>query len=80
MIQHTDRRTESRFNQRGIEFDDCTVRHGLIVQRQAGTIGAVEYLKTSGVGAAVITRVLSGQSLRDEDRQMLALDDEALAV
>jgi len=53
----------------------CTatiVRRGLRMQRDTGTVSALEYLKANAVGAAVIRRVLSGQALREDDA--LALD------
>ena len=37
------------------------IRESLAVQRQSGTVSAVEYLKSNGVGSATIRRVLSGQ-------------------
>lgn len=59
----------------------CTstiVRRGLLMQRDTGTVSALEYLKANAVESTVIQRVLSGQALREEDA--LALDlvaDEA---
>lgn len=43
------------------------VRTGIVLQAQAGTISAIEYLKSQGVAGAVIARVLSGGHLRAED-------------
>lgn len=54
------------------------VRRGLLMQRDTGTVSALEYLKAHAVETAVIQRVLSGQSLREEDAQALDLvADEA---
>lgn len=43
------------------------IRESLLVQRQTGTVSAIEYLKSNGVSGAVIQRVLSGHAMRSED-------------
>jgi hypothetical protein len=48
------------------------VRHGILLRACLGTIGAVEYLKTHGTCGAIITRVLAGERMRDEDATALA--------
>ena len=37
-----------------------TIRESLLVQRQTGTVSAVEYLRSNGVNSATIRCVLSG--------------------
>jgi hypothetical protein len=54
------------------EYDAQVVRRGLLVQRDMGTISAIEFLKAGGVEAAIIQRVLSGNAMRAEDREALA--------
>lgn len=44
------------------------VRQAIRLQACLGTLGAVEYLKGQGVPSQVISRVLSGGSVREEDR------------
>ena len=46
----------------------ASIRESLRVQRQSGTVSAIEYLKSAGVGGAVIQRVLSGAATRSDDR------------
>jgi hypothetical protein len=47
------------------------VRKALAVQSRSGTTNAVEYLKSCNVQAEVINRVLSGSSIRLEDKEFL---------
>lgn len=49
------------------------VQAGIVLQAQAGTISAVEYLKSHDVAGAVIARVLSGGHRRAEDRAAMEL-------
>jgi hypothetical protein len=54
------------------QYDADVVRRGLLVQRDMGTISAIEFLKANAVEAAIIQRVLSGNAVRAEDRDALA--------
>ena len=45
-----------------------------------GTIGAVEYLKAHDTDSRVITRVLTGEHVRDDDMLALALQQADLAA
>ena len=70
-IQHPERRSTSSPGQHGLCFDATTVRDGLLIQRQANTASAAEYLKAKGVCPSVIVRVLSSHTLRSEDTDQL---------
>ncbi len=67
-VQQLERRVERRCGRQGMDFSAGIIRCGLLVQRYSGTVSAVEYLKTKGVDAHVIARVLSGAPVRLEDR------------
>jgi hypothetical protein len=54
------------------------VTTGLLVQRQSGTVSAIEYLKNNDVRANVIQRVMSGAELRQADKR--ALDDVSIVA
>jgi hypothetical protein len=47
------------------------VRQGILLQTCMGTIGAVEYLKAHAIDSRVISRVLSGGGVREEDKLRL---------
>ena len=63
---------ERRVDAPGREYSADVVRRGLLVQRDMGTISAIEFLKANEVEAAIIQRVLSGNAMRAEDRDALA--------
>lgn len=44
------------------------VRQGIILQASVGTRGAVEYMKAHRIDASVISRVLSGGAIREQDQ------------
>ena len=44
------------------------VRQGILLQSCVGTLGAVEYMKANVICGAVISRVLSGGAIRQQDR------------
>jgi len=74
----TERRACARPNQLDAGCTAAIVRRGLLMQRDTGTVSALEYLKANAVASPVIQRVLSGQARREDDA--LALDlvaDEA---
>ena len=48
------------------------VRQGMAIQASLGTRSAVEFLKQHGVHGEVIHRVLMGEQVRADDRQMPA--------
>jgi hypothetical protein len=56
------------------------VRQALLVQAYFGSVGAIEYLKAHDVDAEVIARVLSGERLREDDRELLAQPDAQPAM
>lgn len=74
----TERRAAVQHPASGAEHPSTIVRRGLLMQRDTGTVSAIEYLKANAVAAAVIRRVLSGQALREEDA--LALDLVAIVA
>lgn len=55
----------------GDAVDAAVVTQGLLVQKTVGAVGAIEFLKSKGVSAAVIQRVLSGAPLRRDDTMAL---------
>lgn len=63
---------ERRADAPGREYNADVVRRGLLVQRDMGTISAIEFLKAHAVEAAIIQRVLAGNAMRVEDREALA--------
>ena len=63
---------ERRGNAPTREYNADVVRRGLLVQRDMGTISAIEFLKANAVEAAIIQRVLAGNAMRVEDRDALA--------
>ena len=67
-VNQTDRRADAQ----GREYNADVVRRGLVVQRDLGTISAIEFLKAHAVEAAIIQRVLGGNAVRNEDREALA--------
>lgn len=67
-----ERRNQAHRDILGREYNADVVRRGLLVQRDMGTISAIEFLKAHAVDAAIIQRVLSGNVVRAEDRDALA--------
>jgi hypothetical protein len=59
-----ERRFPSHTGVGGAQYDACIVERALKVQRSANTVSAVEYLKSRGVDAEVIVRVLSSNGRR----------------
>jgi hypothetical protein len=70
-FQQRERRVDVQSDSATGQASADLVRKGLLIQYDTGTVGAIEYLKASGIGAAVIQRVLSGNAMRVEDRLML---------
>lgn len=70
--EQAERRSGTNAEQHRREYDAAVVRRGLLVQRDMGTISAIEFLKANAVEAAIIQRVLSGNAMRTEDREALA--------
>lgn len=66
------KQAERRADTEGRAYNADVVRRGLIVQRDLGTISAIEFLKANAVEAAIIQRVLAGNAVRAEDREALA--------
>lgn len=62
-----ERRSSSHTGTGGAQYDACIVERALTVQRSASTVSAVEYLKSRGVDAAVIVRVLTSSGRRIVD-------------
>lgn len=48
------------------------VQQALLLRACLGAVGAIEYLKARGIDSKVITRVLIGDCVRDDDKTMLA--------
>jgi len=69
----TERRAHVQHHAFGAEYTSTIVRRGLLMQRDTGTVSALEYLKAKAVTTTVIRRVLSGQALREEDARALDL-------
>jgi len=67
-----DRRTDIYQNSQGEKFDAAVVTEGILLQRQINTVTAIEYMKNRGVDSATIQRVLSGFSMRTDDKSVLA--------
>jgi hypothetical protein len=67
-IQGIERRHQAPPGPANLHSTAVTIRESLLVQRQTGTVSAIEYLKSNGVSAAVIERVLSGSATRFDDR------------
>jgi hypothetical protein len=65
------KQVERRADTGGREYNADVVRRGLLVQRDLGTISAIEFLKANAVEAAIIQRVLSGNAVRATDREAL---------
>ena len=59
-----ERRSSSHTGPGGARYDAYIVERALKVQRSANTVSAVEYLKSRGVDAEVIVRVLSSNGRR----------------
>jgi hypothetical protein len=70
--QQAERRSSVNVEQHNRQYSADVVRRGLLVQRDLGTISAIEFLKAQGVEAAIVQRVLSGNAMRAEDREALA--------
>ena len=70
----TDRRTTGPLPDRSFSRRDTTsiVREGILLRTYLGTIGAIEYLKNHDIEGGVITRVLTGTDVRDEDNAALS--------
>lgn len=78
---HNERRKSSLEASFASQFETRDiVKNGVRLQKCIGTIGAIEYLKSQGVMGAVITRVLSGGSMRESDRTVSVPDDLALPL
>lgn len=54
-------------------FPSDLVRLALQIQRDTGTVSAIEYLKSNGFSPDVIQRVLSRRAIRVEDYPSAAL-------
>lgn len=54
-----ERRFSSHTGAGGARYDACVVERALKVQQSSSTVSAVEYLKSRGVDATVICRVLT---------------------
>lgn len=48
------------------------VRQALLIQTRVGSMSALEYMKAHDIGGAIITRVLTGRCVRQEDVNALA--------
>ncbi len=48
------------------------VHHGILIRARSGTAGAIEYLKGQRVASSVIQRVMTSESIREDDRRALA--------
>lgn len=48
------------------------VQQAILLRACLGTVGAIEYLKARGIGSKLITRVLTGECVRGEDKATLA--------
>jgi hypothetical protein len=59
-----ERRFPSHTGAGGDRYDTCIVERALKVQRSASTVSAIEYLKSRGVDAEVIVRVLTSNGRR----------------
>lgn len=70
--KQAERRSDAHRDTRGHEYNAEIVRRGLLVQREMGTISAIEFLKANAVEAAIIQRVLSGNAVRAADQEALA--------
>jgi hypothetical protein len=62
-----DRRAQRHQNAFETGLASEVVRLALTIQRDTGTVSAIEFLKSNGFGSAVIQRVLSRASIRAED-------------
>ena len=62
-----ERRLPSHTGAGGARYDACIVECALKVQRSASTVSAIEYLKSRGVDAEVIVRVLTSSGRRVVD-------------
>lgn len=62
-----DRRSDIYRDELGNLFDGAVITEGLVVQKTIGAVSAIEYLKSKGVSAPVIQRVLSGGAMRLDD-------------
>jgi hypothetical protein len=67
-LRQVERRRQAHPGPARLPSTSDTVRESLLVQRQTGTVSAIEYLKSNGVSADIIQRVLSGIVVRAEDR------------
>lgn len=56
------------------------VRQAILLRACIGTVGAIEYLKTYGIDSKIITRVLTGDCVRGEDKETLAKCEESLQL
>jgi len=45
------------------------IQRGMLLQRDTGTISAIEFMKSASIGSSVIARVLSNHCVRLEDAQ-----------
>lgn len=70
-LDHRRRAADSGSGSRATNADIVT--RGILLRHASSTVAAVEYLTARGIGAAVIRRAMSGQALRDADRQALVL-------
>lgn len=64
-----ERRVPSQLDGALILSKSDVVRQSLLVRRQIGTVGALEFLRSHAVHSAVIQRVLAEGAVRAEDRE-----------
>ena len=70
--KHVRTLAEGRPDSRKAGPAELTVRQGILVKAELGTVCAVEYLRPRGISGDIILRVLDGANMRSEDALALA--------